>query len=171
QHRPPGDDPWLHDRRRLADRHPGHRAEWRQDRQELPGRCWRTGHRRQGIPGQLADRRRPGARDTHADRRRYRQAAPHRGRLFRARAPVPTIIEENRLNMTDTLQKFLFENASVRGELVDVSETWRHVLARRDYPKAVKMVLGDMLAAAALLSANLKFNGAIVMQIHGDGPL
>lgn len=73
--------------------------------------------------------------------------------------------------MTDTLQKFLFENASVRGELVDASETWRHVLARRDYPKAVKMVLGDMLAAAALLSANLKFNGAIVMQIHGDGPL
>lgn len=73
--------------------------------------------------------------------------------------------------MTDTLQKFMFENTAVRGELVDVSETWKHVQARRDYPAAVKTILGEMLSAAALLSANLKFNGAIVMQIHGDGPL
>ena len=70
--------------------------------------------------------------------------------------------------MTDTLQKFMFENTAVRGELVDVSETWKHVQARRDYPAAVKTILGEMLSAAALLSANLKFNGAIVMQIHGD---
>jgi molecular chaperone Hsp33 len=73
--------------------------------------------------------------------------------------------------MTDTLQKFLFEGSAVRGELVEISETWREVQARRDYPKAVKTLLGEMLAAAALLSANLKFNGSIVMQIHGDGPL
>lgn len=73
--------------------------------------------------------------------------------------------------MPDTLQRFLFEGASVRGELVELPETWSHVLARRAYPKAVQTVLGEMLAAAALLSANLKFNGAIVMQIHGDGPV
>ncbi len=73
--------------------------------------------------------------------------------------------------MTDTLQRFLFEDTAVRGELVDVSATWKQVQARRDYPQVVKTVLGEMLAAAALLSANLKFNGAIVMQIHGDGPI
>lgn len=73
--------------------------------------------------------------------------------------------------MTDTLHKFMFEDATVRGELVDVSETWKQVQARRDYPKAVKTVLGEMLSAVTLLSANLKFNGAIIMQIHGDGPL
>lgn len=73
--------------------------------------------------------------------------------------------------MPDTLQKFMFEGAAVRGELVEISETWRHILARRDYPKAVRTVLGEMLSAAALLSANLKFNGSIVMQIHGDGPI
>lgn len=71
----------------------------------------------------------------------------------------------------DTLQKFMFEGSAVRGELVEISETWRQVQERRDYPKAVKTLLGEMLAAAALLSANLKFNGSIVMQIHGDGPL
>lgn len=73
--------------------------------------------------------------------------------------------------MADTLQKFMFENTAVRGELVEISDTWRQVQARRDYPPAVKTLLGEMLSAAALLSANLKFNGSIVMQIHGDGPL
>src|ERR1035438_9084442 len=73
--------------------------------------------------------------------------------------------------MADTLQKFMFEAAPVRGELVEISETWKQIQAHRDYPPAVKNVLGEMLAAAALLSATLKFDGAIVMQIHGDGPV
>jgi molecular chaperone Hsp33 len=71
----------------------------------------------------------------------------------------------------DTLQKFIFENAAVRGELVEISDTWREIQARHDYPPAVRAVLGEMVAASALLSANLKFNGSIVMQIHGDGPV
>jgi molecular chaperone Hsp33 len=71
----------------------------------------------------------------------------------------------------DTLQKFIFDNAAVRGEFVEISDTWREIQSRHNYPAAVKTVLGEMLAAAALLSANLKFNGAIVMQIHGDGPV
>jgi molecular chaperone Hsp33 len=71
----------------------------------------------------------------------------------------------------DTLQKFMFENAAVRGELVDISETWRQIQAKQEYPLPVRTLLGEMLAAAALLSANLKFNGSIIMQIHGDGPV
>jgi molecular chaperone Hsp33 len=71
----------------------------------------------------------------------------------------------------DTLQKFIFDNAAVRGEFVEISDTWREIQQRHDDPAAVKTVLGEMVAAAALLSANLKFNGAIVMQIHGDGPV
>jgi len=71
----------------------------------------------------------------------------------------------------DILQKFIFDNAAVRGELVEISNAWREIQARHDYPVAVKGLLGEMVAAAALLSANLKFNGAIVMQIFGDGPV
>src|SRR3954466_7562918 len=71
----------------------------------------------------------------------------------------------------DTLQKFIFDNAAVRGEFVEISDTWREIQSRNHYPQAVKTVLGQMVAASALLSANLKFNGAIVMQIHGDGPV
>jgi molecular chaperone Hsp33 len=71
----------------------------------------------------------------------------------------------------DILQKFIFDNAAVRGELVEISNAWREIQSRHDYPKAVKGLLGEMVAASALLSANLKFNGAIVMQIFGDGPV
>jgi molecular chaperone Hsp33 len=71
----------------------------------------------------------------------------------------------------DILQKFIFDNAAVRGELVEISNAWREIQSRHDYPKAVRALLGEMVAAAALLSANLKFNGSIVMQIHGDGPV
>lgn len=71
----------------------------------------------------------------------------------------------------DTLQKFLFDAAPVRGELVRMEASWQEVLKRHAYPAPVRRVLGEMMAAAALLSANLKFNGALVMQVHGDGPV
>jgi molecular chaperone Hsp33 len=75
-------------------------------------------------------------------------------------------------NTQDTLQKFIFENAAVRGELVDISDTWREIQGRHAaYPNAVRHVLGEMVAASALLSANLKFNGSLIMQLHGDGPV
>jgi molecular chaperone Hsp33 len=73
--------------------------------------------------------------------------------------------------MSDNLQKFMFENAGVRGELVELPGTWQQILSNQAYPPAVKTILGELLAASALLSSNLKFNGTMVMQIHGDGPV
>ncbi len=73
--------------------------------------------------------------------------------------------------MTDELKKFVFDAAPVRGELVRLESTWQEVLRRRRYPAPVQTLLGEMMAAAALLSANLKFNGALIMQLHGDGPV
>ncbi|GGC99503.1 Hsp33 family molecular chaperone HslO [Undibacterium terreum] len=73
--------------------------------------------------------------------------------------------------MIDTLQKFMFEHAGVRGELVEISDTWQQILSHQQYPQAVKVILGELVAASALLSANLKFDGTMVMQIHGDGPV
>lgn len=73
--------------------------------------------------------------------------------------------------MSDTLHKFLFEAAPVRAEIVTLEATWQEVLRRRRYPLPIQQMLGEMMAAAALLSANLKFNGAMIMQLHGDGPV
>lgn len=38
----------------------------------------------------------------------------------------------------DTLQKFIFDNAAVRGQFIDVSGTWQEVVSRHAYPTAVK---------------------------------
>jgi molecular chaperone Hsp33 len=73
--------------------------------------------------------------------------------------------------VNDQLQKFMFNAAPVRGEIVLLQNTWQEVLTRRNYPAPIRAVLGEMMAAAALLSANLKFDGALVMQIMGDGPV
>ena len=73
--------------------------------------------------------------------------------------------------MSDQLQKFMFSAAPVRGEIVSLRNTWQEVLTRRDYPAPVRTILGEMMAACALLSANLKFDGTLIMQIFGDGPV
>ncbi|SAL43237.1 Hsp33 chaperonin [Caballeronia choica] len=73
--------------------------------------------------------------------------------------------------MNDQLQKFMFNAAPVRGEIVSLRDTWQEVLARRSYPLPVRNLLGEMMAACALLSANLKFDGTLIMQIYGDGPV
>lgn len=72
---------------------------------------------------------------------------------------------------SDTLQRFLFENAAIRGELVRLDATWRAVLSRHDYPAPLARMMGEMMAAGALLAATLKFNGTLIMQIQGTGPV
>jgi molecular chaperone Hsp33 len=71
--------------------------------------------------------------------------------------------------MTDSLQRFIFEGAPVRGEIVHLDATWRAVLERHDYPEPLRAVLGELMAAAALLSATLKFDGALILQMQGSG--
>ncbi len=71
----------------------------------------------------------------------------------------------------DCLQRFLFENLPIRGEIVRLDATWRTVLERRAYPPAVRQVLGEAVAAAALLSATIKFDGVLTLQIQARGPL
>jgi len=73
---------------------------------------------------------------------------------------------------TDALQRFVFERARVRGELVRLDETWREVRRRREYPGPVLSVLGELTAASVLLAATVKFEGgALVLQIQGGQPV
>jgi len=76
------------------------------------------------------------------------------------------------------LHKFLFEGVPVRGMLVQLTDVWQEILKRRAanldtgaYTEPVRHLLGEMTAAAVLMQSNIKFNGALVMQIFGDGPL
>ncbi len=73
------------------------------------------------------------------------------------------------------LTKFLFEGLPVRGMLVRLTDSWQEVLRRRQtvgaHPPEVRVLLGEMAAAGVLMQANIKFNGALVLQIYGDGPV
>ncbi len=73
--------------------------------------------------------------------------------------------------MTDSLQRFLFENTPVRGQHVHLNATWRAVLERHDYPAPLRTIMGELMAAGALLSSTLKFDGSLIMQMQGQGAL
>lgn len=74
-----------------------------------------------------------------------------------------------------SLTKFLFEGLPVRGMLVRLSGSWQELLRRRQadggHAPEVRVLLGELAAAGVLMQANIKFNGALVLQIYGDGPV
>jgi molecular chaperone Hsp33 len=76
------------------------------------------------------------------------------------------------------LHKFLFEGLPVRGMVVRLTDAWTEILRRRasntssgPYAAPVQEMLGEMTAAAALMQSNIKFDGSLVLQIFGDGPV
>lgn len=77
----------------------------------------------------------------------------------------------NRQFDQDSIQRFLFEQANVRGELVHLNNSYQTLLAKHDYPLLVRNILGEALTATVLLAANLKFAGSLIMQIEGEGPI
>lgn len=72
-------------------------------------------------------------------------------------------------NPTDSLRRFLFEHAPIRGEIVHLDSVWQSVLERHQYPPVLRDLMGELCAAAALLAATLKLQGSLVLQIHGKG--
>lgn len=71
----------------------------------------------------------------------------------------------------DALQRFMFEDFPVRGDIVRMDASWRAVLERQEYPPAVRALLGEAMAATVLLASTLKFDGLLTLQIQGDGDL
>ena len=76
------------------------------------------------------------------------------------------------------LYKFIFDGLPVRGAIVRLTDSWQEILQRRAgnkdtgaYPEAVSTLLGEMTAAGVLMQSNIKFNGALVFQVMGDGPV
>lgn len=75
------------------------------------------------------------------------------------------------------IHKFLFDGLPVRGVLVRLTDAWTEILRRRAgtasgaYPLPVQNMLGEMVAAATLMQSNIKFNGSLILQVLGDGPV
>lgn len=71
----------------------------------------------------------------------------------------------------DILNRYLFDNADVRGQVVQLEKSYQEVLSAHDYPMAIQTLLGELMAATSLLTATLKLDGDISVQVQGDGPV
>lgn len=71
----------------------------------------------------------------------------------------------------DVLHRFMLERAGVRGVLVRLGPAWREVAGRAAYPSALRSVLGQTLAASALLTGNIKLEGSLSVELKSAGPL
>ncbi|MBN2689425.1 MAG: Hsp33 family molecular chaperone HslO [Gammaproteobacteria bacterium] len=75
------------------------------------------------------------------------------------------------MSQKDSLQKFIFTDCNVRGQLLRMNKSIGVILAQRDYPEILRKFLSELLAASAMLSASIKFDGKVTLQIQGDGPV
>jgi molecular chaperone Hsp33 len=71
----------------------------------------------------------------------------------------------------DVLNRYLFDNLHARGELVQLSKSYQQSIDKHNYPQGVRILLGELMAAACLLTATIKFEGDITVQLQGDGPV
>ncbi|MCG9712615.1 Hsp33 family molecular chaperone HslO [Shewanella insulae] len=71
----------------------------------------------------------------------------------------------------DILNRYLFDNADVRGQIVQLEKSYQEILSAHTYPEAIARLLGELMAATSLLTATLKFDGDISVQVQGNGPV
>ncbi|WCP67209.1 Hsp33 family molecular chaperone HslO [Vibrio tubiashii] len=72
---------------------------------------------------------------------------------------------------SNVLNRYLFEDLSVRGELVQLDDAYQRIVSSKEYPAPLQKLLGELLVSTTLLTATLKFEGSITMQLQGDGPV
>jgi molecular chaperone Hsp33 len=82
---------------------------------------------------------------------------------------IEPIVEQ--VPVDDVLHRFMLERAGVRGVLVRLGASWREVAARADYPQGLRDLLGESLAASALLTGNIKLQGSLSLEFRSSGPL
>lgn len=75
------------------------------------------------------------------------------------------------MQSADSLIRYTFVDKPVRGELVQLEKSYQRLIQGHEYPAAVKTLLGELMAVTSLLSATLKFEGHINLQLQGSGAL
>lgn len=75
------------------------------------------------------------------------------------------------MSQFNVLNRYLFTDAHARGELVQLSSSFKSIVKNHNYPAGVEKLLGELLSATCLLTATLKFEGDITVQLQGDGPV
>lgn len=63
-------------------------------------------------------------------------------------------------------QRFFIDGSVVRGDVVRLTDAYQTVIAQKDYPVAIKALLGEMLVSASLLIGTLKIDGRLSIQLQ-----
>jgi molecular chaperone Hsp33 len=71
----------------------------------------------------------------------------------------------------DLAAAFQIEGWPVRGRIVRLGPTIDAILSAHAYPEPVAALLGEACALAALVGSSLKFEGRLIVQAQGDGPV
>ncbi len=73
--------------------------------------------------------------------------------------------------LDDLVAAFQIEGQPARGRIVRLGSVVDDILKRHDYPEPIANLLGETCALAALVGASLKFEGRLIVQAQGDGPV
>jgi molecular chaperone Hsp33 len=68
----------------------------------------------------------------------------------------------------DSIQRFIFEHAHIRGEIAHIESTYREIINQRPYPPMVKNLLGEAIISCLLMASSIKFEGSLNLQFEGD---
>lgn len=68
----------------------------------------------------------------------------------------------------DCIQRFIFEHADIRGEIVRLNKSFTSITEQHDYPVIIQQLLGEALTTSILLTATIKFSGNLTLQFQSD---
>ena len=75
------------------------------------------------------------------------------------------------MTQNDTLLRFIFKHTPVKGAAVRLTTAWKAMRQYQNWPESVTRLMGEMTAGSLLLASSLKFEGSLILQVQGDGPV
>lgn len=71
----------------------------------------------------------------------------------------------------NAIQRFLFKDLSIRGQVIQLDDAWQSMVKDRHYPPAITKLLGELTAFSVIMATGMKHTGKITLQIQGTGPI
>lgn len=71
----------------------------------------------------------------------------------------------------NSIQRFLFKDHGIRGQFVQLTDSWQSMTHERHYPDVISKLLGELSLVAVIMANGLKHKGRITLQIQGSGPV
>ncbi|WP_019556829.1 Hsp33 family molecular chaperone HslO [Thiomicrorhabdus arctica] len=71
----------------------------------------------------------------------------------------------------NSIQRFLFKELNIRGQVIQLNEAWELMLKDRHYPEAIRHLLGKLTAFSVIMANGMKHTGKITLQVQGSGPI